>query len=102
MEITAQNSYINLETYTKNIGEKEKTDSLSKQASEKIFREDKVVLSPKAREIQETKKLLNSFPDIREDKVAHLKEQIGNGTYQIEGNKIAVKMLKESLFNGVA
>ena len=97
MEITAKNSYINLEPYTKNIREKEKTDSLSKQASEEIFREDKVILSPKAREIQEAKKLLNSLPDIREEKVAYLKEQIGNGTYHIEGDKIAVKMLNESL-----
>ncbi|MDL1962759.1 MAG: flagellar biosynthesis anti-sigma factor FlgM [Deltaproteobacteria bacterium] len=97
MEITTNNSYINLESYTKNIGEKEKTDSLSKQASEETFREDKVVLSSKAREIQEAKKLLNSLPDIREEKVAHLKEQIKNGTYHIEGDKIAVKMLNESL-----
>ena len=97
MEITAKNVPIKLEAYIKNLRDKGKTGPSSKQASEEIFREDKVVLSPEAREIQEAKKLLNSFPDIREKKVAHLKEQIGNGTYHIEGDKIAVKMLKESL-----
>ncbi len=97
MEITAKNSPINLENYIKNIRDKRKIGASSKQASEEISREDKVVLSPKAREIQEAKKILNSLPDIREEKVAHLKNQIENGTYQIKGEKIAVKMLKESL-----
>ena len=99
-EITAKNS-INLETYIKSIKDKKQKDSSSKQVSEEILREDKVVLSPKAREIQEAKKLLNSLPDTREEKVAHLKKQVENGTYQIKGEKIAVKMLKESLLNDV-
>ena len=99
MEITAKNSPIKLEAYIKNLSDKGKTGPSSKQASEEILREDKVVLSPKAREIQEAKKLLNSLPDVREEKVAHLKKQIENGTYQIKGEKIAVKMLKESLLN---
>jgi len=99
MEITPKNSPIKLEPYIKNLRDKGKTGTSSKQASEEIFTEDKVVLSPKAREIQEAKKLLNSLPDIREEKVAYLKEQIENGTYQINGEKIAVKMLKESLLN---
>ena len=102
MEITGKNLQVNLEPYTKNIREKEKTDSLSKQVSEKIFREDEVVLSPKAREIQEAKKVLDSLPDIRKEKIDHLKMQIKNGAYQIEGEKIAVKILKESIFNYMA
>jgi negative regulator of flagellin synthesis FlgM len=96
MEITAKNP-IMLEAYIKNLRDKGKTGPSSKQASEEILREDKVVLSPEAREIQEAKKLLNSLPDIRAEKVAHLKKQIENGTYQIKGEKIAIKMLKESL-----
>ena len=102
MEIMRKDSNINLETYTKNIRKKGKTDSLSEQVSEGIFNNDKVVLSPKAREIQEAKKILDSLPDIREDKVVHLKKQIENGTYQIEGEEIAVKMLKESLVDEMA
>ena len=97
MEIIDKNSSIKLDSYIKNFVDKGKTGPSSKQASEEIFREDKVVLSPKAREIQEAKKLLNSLPDIREEKVTHLKKQIKSGTYQIKGEKIAVKMLKESL-----
>ena len=101
MEITVNNSPANLEIY-KNIRDKEKTGYSSKQASGEISGEDKVVLSSKARENQEAKKILNSLPDIREEKVAHLKKKIENGTYQFEGEKIAVKMLNESLFNEIA
>ena len=99
MEIVAGNSSIKLETYIKNLRDKGKTGPSSKQASGEIpvEDEDKVVLSSKAREIQETKKLFNSLPEIREEKVANLKKQIENGTYQIKGEKIAVKILKESL-----
>ncbi len=99
MEITAKNAPIKLEAYIKNLSDKGKTGPSSKQSSGEILREDEVVLSPKAREIQAAKKSLNSLPDIREEKVAHLKNQIENGTYQIKGEKIAVKMLKESLLN---
>lgn len=101
MEITAKNFPVNLEIY-KNIKDKEKTDYSSKQASGEIPGEDKVVLSSKARENQEAKKILNSLPEIREEKVAYLKNEIRNGTYQIKGEKIAVKMLKDSLFSEMA
>jgi len=61
--------------------------------------EDKVVLSQEAKKIQEAKKLLDSIPDIREEKVAKIKAQIENGTYQVEEKKLAAKMIKESLLN---
>ncbi len=61
--------------------------------------EDKVILSLEAKKIQEAKKLMDSIPDIREEKVAKIKAQIENGTYQVEDKKLASKMIKESLLN---
>jgi negative regulator of flagellin synthesis FlgM len=61
--------------------------------------EDKVILSQEAKKIQEAKKLMDSIPDIREEKVAKIKAQIENGTYQVEEKKLASKMIKESLLN---
>lgn len=61
--------------------------------------EDKVILSQEAKKIQEAKKLMDSIPDIREEKVAKIKAQIENGTYQVEEKKLAAKMIKESLLN---
>ena len=101
MEIAAKNFPVNLDIY-KNIRDKEKTDCSSKQASGEIPEEDKVILSSKAKQNLEAKKILDSLPDIREEKVAYLKNEIENGTYQIKGEKIAVKMLEESLFSAMA
>ncbi len=61
--------------------------------------EDKVILSQEGKKIQEAKKLMDSIPDIREEKVAKIKAQIENGTYQVEEKKLAAKMIKESLLN---
>jgi negative regulator of flagellin synthesis FlgM len=44
---------------------------------------------------------LDEIPDVREDKVAELKNQIQNGTYQPDAQKTADKLLKEQLGNAV-
>ena len=60
---------------------------------------DKVVLSPKAREIQDASQRAASLPDVREDKVHQIRRQLAAGTYSIDGRKIAFKMMQESVFN---
>lgn len=96
MKITEKNNSVNLDAYIKNVKDKRKIDS-PKQASKDVFEEDKVVLSPKAREVQEAKKVLKTLPDIREEEIVRIKNEIKEGTYKIEGKKLAAKMIKESL-----
>ena len=64
-------------------------------------RRDNVELSQSARDLQSAQKALQDLPDIREDKVAALKQQIENGAYHIRTDKIAANMLKESLINDI-
>jgi negative regulator of flagellin synthesis FlgM len=59
--------------------------------------EEKVDLSTKAREIEQITVQLADTPDIREDKVRALRAQIEQGTYRVGGEKIAEKMVGESL-----
>jgi len=102
MEIAGKTPFINGENYIKNINDQREIETSSKKASRAAgseYQEDKVVLSSKIREIQEAKKLLSLVPDIREEKIDKIKKQIENGTYQIEGEKIAGKMISESLLN---
>ena len=42
---------------------------------------------------------MDHIPDVREEKVSQLRSQIQNGTYEIDADKIAGKMIKESLLN---
>jgi negative regulator of flagellin synthesis FlgM len=99
MKITDNNSSLNIRNYVNNLQDKKKIEGLGKQGSSQAVKEDKVVLSPKAKEVQEATKLIKELPDIREEKVAKLKEQVDQGTYRIDGKKIAFKMLKESILD---
>ena len=68
-------------------------------ASDSAWRNDKVVLSPKAREINDAKQKLMNMPDIRQQKVGELRHRIESGTYVVKGDKVALHMLKESVLN---
>lgn len=98
MEITPKDS-VNIEAYANQVQEKDKVDAAAEQPEKQQNKADTVALSNAAKNIQEAQKQLEAIPDVREDKVAELKEQIENGTYEIDAEKIADKMLKDSLFN---
>lgn len=98
MEITPKDS-VNIEAYVNQVQDKDKVDATSEQPEKQQTKADTVVLSDTAKKIQEAQTQLEAIPDVREDKVAQLKEQIENGTYEIDEEKIADKMLKDSLFN---
>lgn len=61
--------------------------------------EEKVNLSAKARDIQQLKNAVNQLPDVREDEVRELKDQVDKGAYSVDGQKIAEKMVTESLLD---
>jgi len=60
---------------------------------------DKVVLSPRAREIQEAGQQALSAPEVRADKVHRIRQQLSAGTYTVHGGKIALSMITESIIN---
>lgn len=99
MKINDNNSSLNIRKYVSNIKDNRKIDGLAEQGSSQTVKEDKVVLSPKSKEVQEATKLIKELPNISEEKVAKLKEQVDQGTYRIDGKKIAFKMLKESILD---
>lgn len=56
-------------------------------------KKDNVNVSNKAREFQLAFKSVSSMPNIREDKIEYLKEQMDNGTYNVSAENIADKIL---------
>jgi negative regulator of flagellin synthesis FlgM len=81
------------------VHDKNKADQAADQAKESAAKTDTVVISDAAKRIQEARAQLDKIPDVREDKVAELRGQIQNGTYEINPEKTAEKLLKEHLFN---
>ena len=98
MEITPKDS-VNIEAYVNQVQDKDKVDATSEQPEKQQTKADTVVLSETAKKVQEAQKQLEAIPDVREDKVAQLKEQIENGTYDMDEEKIAGKMIKDALLN---
>ena len=98
MEID-KNQGIQVDAYVNQVHDKKKADQATDQARESAVKTDTVVISEAAKRIQETRAKLDEVPDVREDKVAELRNQIQNGTYQVDAQKTAEKLLKEHLGN---
>jgi negative regulator of flagellin synthesis FlgM len=100
MEITNKNQGISIDAYVKQVQAQPKTDPAGeKDAQPQGLKTDTVVISDTAKRIQEAQKQIQTIPDVRADKVAELRSQIENGTYEIKADAIAGKMIKESLLN---
>ena len=100
MEIV-KNQGIQVDAYVNQVQDKKKADQAADQAKESATKTDTVVISDAAKRIQEARAKLDDIPDVREDKVADLRNQIQNGTYQADAEKTADKLLKEQLGNVV-
>ena len=98
MEITPKDS-VNIEAYVNQVQDKDKVDATSEQPEKQQTKTDTVVLSDTAKKVQEAQQQLKAIPDVREDKVAQLKEQIENKTYDMDEEKLAGKMISDALLN---
>ena len=80
----------------------QKTEKVEDRSSEKagaannLVPEEKVNLSTTAKDVQNLKNAISKLPDVREDKVQALKDQIEKGTYRVDADKVADKMVGES------
>lgn len=93
------NQSIGIDAYVNQVHDKNKVDTPEQKPEKTAVKSDTVVISDAARRVQEARKQLDEIPDVREDKVAQLRSQIQNGTYEMDAEKIAGKMIKEGLLN---
>ncbi len=82
----------------------QKADKVEDRASEKaaaanLVPEEKVNLSTTAKDVQNLSNAISKLPDVREEKVQALKDQIEKGTYKVDAEKTAEKMVGESLLD---
>lgn len=69
------------------------TKKASSKSVSKTGTQDQVSFSSFGKEMQAAKAALAASPDIREDKVAELKEKLASGTYHVSGESFADKIL---------
>ena len=82
----------------------QKTDKVEdrspeKAASANLVPEEKVNLSTTAKDVQSLSNAISNLPDVRDEKVQALKDQIEKGTYKVDAEKTAEKMVGESLLD---
>jgi flagellar biosynthesis anti-sigma factor FlgM len=99
MKINDSSVHINFEAYAQKTKDAAGTADRAPAPSGDTGQVDKVVLSPKAREIQEARKLLEEVPDVNEPKVSELHLKVETGVYEIDGSRIAERMLREMALN---
>jgi negative regulator of flagellin synthesis FlgM len=97
MKVTNEKPVINIDAYLRTAENKKPLTEETKKAE--VSNEEKVQLSPKAKEMQRVKEVVEATPDVREEKVAALKEAIDKGTYEVDSNTTAEKMIRESLID---
>lgn len=59
---------------------------------------DKVEISARAKELSNAKKAASEAPEVRLEKVKHIKKAIEEGSYKVDAVQVAEKILKENLF----
>ena len=61
--------------------------------SRRASRPDSVTLSANARSLAAAREAVKAAPDVREDKVAAIKQRVSDGTYNVPAHVLARKML---------
>lgn len=69
------------------------------KGSEKGPSGDRVEFSQRSKDLQKIHETLQATPDSRAAKVAEIRKRIEQGRYQVDGEALAEKMIKESLLD---
>ena len=103
MEISDKNPSMDISNLVQDIQtDKPAGKSVASEQSPAEKEDVKVNLSSQSQEISRLKNEMSSVPDVRSDKVNELKNQVVNGTYKVDGNLVALNMIKESILDEIA
>ena len=64
--------------------------------SEAVKKSDQFNISSVARDFQVAMQEVKKQPEVREERVATIKQQIASGTYRVDAKKIAEKMMQDA------
>jgi negative regulator of flagellin synthesis FlgM len=93
MKIDSQNAISGINLYQNDqLAKKAENGQQSVKTQEHQL--DRVELSTRKGEIEKLDKAVNALPDVRSERVAALKQQIADGSYQVDPMDVAAKMLQ--------
>ena len=80
----------------KPVGEVSRTEVNGTRPTQSVAQGDQVVLSQRASEVQRARAALASVPEVRAQRVADLKKQLQAGTFRVDADKVADKIIAGS------
>ncbi|MBI3592379.1 MAG: flagellar biosynthesis anti-sigma factor FlgM [Nitrospirae bacterium] len=69
--------------------------------SEEVLSKDQVTVSESAKEIGRLQAEVSKVPEIRADRVEEVKNAVNAGTYNVKGEAVAGKLLKEAIIDSL-
>lgn len=86
---------------TEGIGGKQSSDDQKVEEKNQAGQDTVVHLSQTSKEVQTVNEIISSEPDVREEKVAELKERIESGNYEVDHKAVADKIV-DSFINEIS
>ena len=100
MEINSTNPLIVLNKNMQRLESPQKAEK-SVQSGGALPESDRLDLSARSREISRFNELIQSTPDIREERVEQVRRELESGTYNVKAEKIAEKIIGGNLLDEV-
>jgi flagellar biosynthesis anti-sigma factor FlgM len=101
MEINGNNPLIGLKNNVQQLDGTQQSVRTSKSGNNGNSGSDRLELSVQSREVLHLNDLIQSTPDIREEKVEQIGRELQSGTYNVKAEKIAEKIIGGNLLNEV-
>jgi negative regulator of flagellin synthesis FlgM len=100
MEINGTNPLIVLNNKVQRLDSPQQSERTLKSGGE-LPDSDRLELSVRSREISHLNDLIQSTPDVREEKVEQIRRELEGGTYNVKAEKIAEKIVGGNLLDEV-
>lgn len=84
-----------------NVQKPDKVKEKSGEKPEEVSTKDQVTVSEKAKEIGRLQAEVSKIPEIRTDRVDEVKNAINAGTYNVKGEAVAGKLVKEAIIDAL-
>ncbi len=84
-----------------NFQKPDKAKEKAGERSEEVLSKDHVTVSEKAKEIGRLQVEVSKLPEIRTDRVDEIKNAINAGIYNVRGEAVAGKLLKEAIIDSI-
>ncbi|HMM19553.1 MAG TPA: flagellar biosynthesis anti-sigma factor FlgM [Selenomonadales bacterium] len=77
------------------------SQSQKTQSASPVSKKDEVILSSQAQEVGQLYQAIRALPEVREDRVREISAKIAQGTYDVDAQAVAEKMLARTFADGL-